>query len=272
MEDVTHIITVIVMAIAEVVTLITSCLALGGGNWAETVSEQGDYFARVDNRQSISYLDSNRIHSVGMWRFFMMGDYDSTPLPIRDPELQMGTAIYLLSMASGCLVITIPSYQILGIRPSCIIMSGAVFWISFFQVVFLLTAALVVGSYFQNTFEYQSFGYSHSLAWVSFAFSLCTFAAATFKLYWTLNRHKHEPDTDQKIKSPENTQRLREMSPRSVLSEQREFSGPGMRGEAPIDSPRSLNSMRRMSFEDRPPSVPAPMRPDYYMDQPYSRA
>ena len=83
MEDVTHIITVIVMAIAEVVTLITSCLALGGGNWAETVSEQGDYFARVDNRQSISYLDSNRIHSVGMWRFFMMGDYDSTPLPIR---------------------------------------------------------------------------------------------------------------------------------------------------------------------------------------------
>ncbi|XP_075246838.1 uncharacterized protein LOC142340206 isoform X2 [Convolutriloba macropyga] len=198
-SDVVHLITCAVMSVVEIVAIVTSSLALGGGNWIESVTGDGDYFTRAESQFSLSYLNSDRIHSIGMWRMFFYTSEQSTPLPLR--------------------------------------------------VTFLLSAVLIVTSYFSTTFSYQSFGYSHSLAWVSFAFSLCALLASLFKLYWSWDASRSQQREPSLTSSQNGKQRLYVMSPRSLRSDDQMTA---------IDDDVS----RTMSAPPRRPSAPQ----DYYMD------
>ncbi|XP_075246837.1 uncharacterized protein LOC142340206 isoform X1 [Convolutriloba macropyga] len=248
-SDVVHLITCAVMSVVEIVAIVTSSLALGGGNWIESVTGDGDYFTRAESQFSLSYLNSDRIHSIGMWRMFFYTSEQSTPLPLRDSELKMATVLFICSLVCGCSVIVVPSYQVMGVRPRCLILSVAVLWACLFQVTFLLSAVLIVTSYFSTTFSYQSFGYSHSLAWVSFAFSLCALLASLFKLYWSWDASRSQQREPSLTSSQNGKQRLYVMSPRSLRSDDQMTA---------IDDDVS----RTMSAPPRRPSAPQ----DYYMD------
>ena len=74
-----------VVILAEIVSLIMTCLALGGGTWIQQVQSDGDYFLRVSyGEYSISSMINDEIESIGLWRYFYENDR-SNPLPTKGP-------------------------------------------------------------------------------------------------------------------------------------------------------------------------------------------
>ena len=72
-----------VVILAQIVSIIMTCLALGGGTWIQEVDNDGDYFTRVSfDSYSVSSMITDQIESIGLWRYFFDNDR-SNPLPTK---------------------------------------------------------------------------------------------------------------------------------------------------------------------------------------------
>ena len=59
-SDVVHLITCAVMSVVEIVAIVTSSLALGGGNWIESVTGDGLYKDHTHIFLCIGFFQSNK--------------------------------------------------------------------------------------------------------------------------------------------------------------------------------------------------------------------